>query len=60
MKDEKDAVLKELQRLHDKAETGEQWSSYDFGGLDLAHMGGDERELRRYIAIAIAAVKKAK
>lgn len=60
MKDEKAAVLKELQRLHAKAETGEQWSSYDFGGLDLAHMEGDETVLRHYINIAIAAVKKAK
>lgn len=58
--DEKSAVLKELKRLHDKAETGEQWSSYDFGGLDLAHNEGDEKELRRYINIAIKAVKGAK
>lgn len=58
--DEKSAVLKELKRLHDKAESGEQWSTSDFGGLDLQHCQGNETELRRYIAIAIKAVKEAK
>lgn len=58
--DEKSAVLKELKKLHDRAESGEQWSTGDFGGLDLQHNEGDEKELRRYINIAIKAVKEAK
>lgn len=58
--DEKSAVLKELKRLNDKAESGEQWSTSDFGGLNLQQGQGDEAELRRYIAIAIKAVKEAK
>lgn len=58
--DEKSAVLKELKRLHDRAEVGEQWSTGDFGGLNLQHSEGSESELRRYIAIAIKAVTEAK
>jgi len=58
--DEKSAVLKELKKLHDRAETGEQWATSDFGGLNLQQSQGDEAKLRRYINIAIAAVKKAK
>jgi len=58
--DEKSAVLKELKRLHEKAETHEQWSTTDFGGLNLQRGAGDETELRRYINIAIKAVKAAK
>jgi len=60
VKDKKNAVLKELKRLHDRAETGEQWSVQDFGGLNLQRSEGEEYALRKYIAIAIAAVKEAK
>lgn len=58
--DEKSAVLKELRHLHDTAETNEQWSKTDFGGLNLQRGEGNQTKLRHYINIAIKAVKEAK